>query len=126
MYRTTHALGTVAAALKYRPAKPWRHPALDARLTRHRILAEARILARCRRDGVRVPAVYALDDVAGWLALEWIPGPPVRAAINRWLDVEKRRRLKSARGEGRDRGEKVGEGEDGEEGGRERKRVARR
>lgn len=87
VYRTTHALGTVAAALKYRPAKPWRHPALDARLTRHRILAEARILARCRRDGVRVPAVYALDDVAGWLALEWIPGSPVRAAINRWLDA---------------------------------------
>ena len=109
LYRTTHAEAGVAAALKYRPAKAWRHPALDARLTRHRILAEARILARCRREGVRVPAVYALDDAAGWLALEWIPGPPVRAAINRWLDAERRRRgedeTRDAEAEGEGEGE---------------------
>ena len=55
------------AALKYRPPKPYRHPILDARLTRQRIFAEARILARCRRDGVAVPAVLAVDEMAGWL-----------------------------------------------------------
>ncbi|OAQ97238.1 hypothetical protein LLEC1_08192, partial [Akanthomyces lecanii] len=57
-------------------------PTLDARLTKHRILSEARILAKCRRDGVRVPTVYALDEAQGWLMLEWIPGTPVRANIN--------------------------------------------
>lgn len=82
LYKTTYLLPSIPCALKYRPAKPWRHPTLDARLTKHRILSEARILSKCRRDGVRVPAVYALDEAQGWLMLEWIPGQPVRANIN--------------------------------------------
>ncbi|KAK1654672.1 kinase-like domain-containing protein [Colletotrichum phormii] len=85
LYQTTHLTPTRAAALKYRPPKPYRHPTLDARLTRSRILAEARVLAKCRREGCSVPALYALDEVAGWLMLEWIPGAPVRVRINEWL-----------------------------------------
>ncbi|KXH68187.1 serine/threonine-protein kinase BUD32, partial [Colletotrichum salicis] len=85
LYQTTHLTPTRAAALKYRPPKPYRHPTLDARLTRSRILAEARVLAKCRREGCSVPALYALDEVAGWLMLEWIPGQPVRVRINEWL-----------------------------------------
>ncbi|KAM3553461.1 hypothetical protein MY1884_006659 [Beauveria asiatica] len=82
LYKTTYLVPSLPCALKHRPSKPWRHPTLDARLTRHRILSEARILAKCRRDGVRVPALYALDEAQGWLMLEWIQGPPVRVAIN--------------------------------------------
>ncbi|CCT68609.1 related to MNORI-2 protein [Fusarium fujikuroi] len=82
LYKTTYLLRDIPCALKYRPPKPWRHPILDQRLTKHRILSEARILAKCRRDGVRVPAVYAVDESAGWLMLEWIPGGPVRKSIN--------------------------------------------
>ncbi|KHN94291.1 Kinase-associated endopeptidase 1, Bud32 [Metarhizium album ARSEF 1941] len=85
LYKTTFLGPDVPCALKYRPPKPWRHPILDQRLTRHRILSEARILAKCRRDGVRVPAVYAIDESAGWLMLEWIQGTPVRVNINKWL-----------------------------------------
>lgn len=85
LYRTTYLHPHLPAALKHRPAKPYRHPLLDARLTRARILAEARILARCRRDGVPVPAVYCVDEAAGWLLLEWIDGAPVRARVNAWL-----------------------------------------
>ncbi|ATY64839.1 kinase-like domain [Cordyceps militaris] len=87
LYKTTYLLPSIPCALKYRPPKPWRHPTLDARLTKHRILSEARILAKCRRDGLRVPAIYAIDEAQGWLMLEWIPGPPVRAAINARLGV---------------------------------------
>ncbi|KAL9946022.1 hypothetical protein D7B24_007565 [Verticillium nonalfalfae] len=86
LYKTTYLVPSRPAALKYRPSKPYRHPILDARLTRTRILAEARVLHKCRRDGVLVPAVLALDDTAGWLMLEWIAGPPVRVAVNNWLD----------------------------------------
>ncbi|KAM0333045.1 hypothetical protein ACHAQA_001702 [Verticillium albo-atrum] len=86
LYKTTYLLPSRPAALKYRPPKPYRHPTLDARLTRARILAEARVLHKCRRDAVPVPAVLALDDAAGWLMLEWISGPPVRVAVNEWLD----------------------------------------
>ncbi|KAK5987484.1 EKC/KEOPS complex subunit BUD32 [Cladobotryum mycophilum] len=82
LYKTTYLLPTIPCALKYRPPKPWRHPILDQRLTKHRILSEARILAKCRRDGLRVPAIYGLDEAAGWLMLEWIHGTPVRININ--------------------------------------------
>ncbi|KAI0016517.1 Serine/threonine-protein kinase BUD32 [Xylariomycetidae sp. FL0641] len=85
LYRTCYLTPSLPCALKHRPAKPWRHPTLDARLTRHRILSEARVLARCRRLGLGVPAVYALDEAAGWLALEWVPGAPVRRPLNAWL-----------------------------------------
>lgn len=85
LYKTTYLLPDIACALKYRPPKPWRHPILDQRLTRHRILSEARILAKCRRDGLRVPLVYALDESAGWLMLEWVEGTPVRININNRL-----------------------------------------
>ncbi|EXF85598.1 serine/threonine-protein kinase BUD32 [Colletotrichum fioriniae PJ7] len=91
LYHTTHLSPNRPAALKYRPPKPYRHPTLDARLTRSRILAEARVLAKCRREGCPVPALYALDEVAGWLMLEWIPGAPVRVRINEWLGERRRR-----------------------------------
>ncbi|KAI2606317.1 tyrosine protein kinase [Hypoxylon fragiforme] len=90
LYKTTYLLPSVPCALKYRPPKAWRHPALDARLTRHRILAEARILTKCRREGVPVPAVYAVDESAGWLMMEWVGGAPTRVGINAWL---RRRKL---------------------------------
>ncbi|KAJ1326560.1 TP53 regulating kinase-like protein [Microdochium nivale] len=61
LYKSTYLLPTLPCALKHRPSKPWRHPLLDARLTRHRILSEARILVKCRREGVPVPAVYAVE-----------------------------------------------------------------
>ncbi|KAI1742647.1 tyrosine protein kinase [Xylaria scruposa] len=97
LYKSTYLLPSIPCALKYRPPKPWRHPALDARLTRHRIFAEARNLAKCRREGVPVPTVYAIDETAGWLMMEWVAGVPVRAAINEWLQ----RRRDAERAEGR-------------------------
>ncbi|GAP84547.1 putative BUD32 protein kinase [Rosellinia necatrix] len=97
LYKSTYLLPSIPCALKYRPPKPWRHPVLDARLTRHRILAEARNLAKCRREGVPVPTVYAVDESAGWLMMEWVAGSPVRAPINEWL----RRRRDAERAEGR-------------------------
>ncbi|CAN8105996.1 unnamed protein product [Discula destructiva] len=88
LYRTTYLTPTLPAALKYRPSKPYRHPLLDARLTKQRILAEARILARCRRSGVAVPGVYCVDEAGGWLLLEWVPGVPVRVAVNASLGAK--------------------------------------
>jgi TP53 regulating kinase-like protein len=85
LYRTTYLLSSIACALKYRPSKPYRHPILDARLTKHRILSEARVLVKCRREGVPVPAVYALDEREGWIMIEWIEGEVVRIRLNEWL-----------------------------------------
>jgi TP53 regulating kinase-like protein len=104
LYRSTYLLSTLPCALKYRPSKPYRHPILDARLTKHRILSEARVLAKCRREGVTVPAVYALDETAGWLVIEWIEGEVVKVRLNEWL----KRRKEDGAEEGVDDGELVG------------------
>ncbi|KAL2261513.1 hypothetical protein VTK26DRAFT_4023 [Humicola hyalothermophila] len=85
LYKTTHLIPGRPCALKYRPPKPYRHPTLDARLTKARLASEAKVLERCWREGVPVPAVYAVDAAAGWMMMEWIEGIPVRAAINEWL-----------------------------------------
>ncbi|KAI9826428.1 MAG: hypothetical protein M1826_006637 [Phylliscum demangeonii] len=88
VYKTSYLLPTIACALKYRPPKRYRHPVLDARLTRHRLLAEARVLVRCRREGVRVPAVYFVDGDAGCLMMEWIHGRTVRDVLRACLPDE--------------------------------------
>ncbi|KAI0206787.1 tyrosine protein kinase [Astrocystis sublimbata] len=106
LYKTTYLLPSIPCALKYRPPKPWRHRVLDARLTRHRILAEARNLAKCKREGVSVPSVYAIDESAGWLMMEWVAGGPVRAAINESL----RRRRDDEKAAGRS-GDAIVEGD---------------
>jgi TP53 regulating kinase-like protein len=89
LYRSTYLLPSIPCALKYRPSKPYRHPILDVRLTKHRILSEARVLVKCRREGVPVPAVYALDEVAGWLMIEWVEGEVVKIRLNEWLKRRK-------------------------------------
>ena len=80
------------AFLKHRPPKPYRHPILDAKLTRHRILAEARVLVKLHREGVAVPAVYAMDWEVGWMIGEWIDGGNIRALLDDevpvWLSGE--------------------------------------
>jgi TP53 regulating kinase-like protein len=89
LYRSTYLLPSIPCALKCRPSKPYRHPILDQRLTKHRILSEARVLVKCRREGVPVPAVYALDETAGWMMIEWIRGEVVRLRLNEWLKRRK-------------------------------------
>jgi len=61
LYKTTFLSPTTPCALKIRPRKAYRHPTLDARLTKHRILAEARVLVRCAKEGVTVPGVLGAD-----------------------------------------------------------------
>ncbi|KXL51248.1 MAG: hypothetical protein FE78DRAFT_136212, partial [Acidomyces sp. 'richmondensis'] len=86
---------------KVRPRKAWRHPVLDRRLTRSRILGEARVLVRLSGEGIvsaggkvkgvgtgglkgSVPAVLGVDWEAGWLALEWIEGRSLKEGIRGW------------------------------------------
>ncbi|CAI7608114.1 unnamed protein product [Penicillium pancosmium] len=94
LYKTFSLDPSIPAALKVRPSKPYRHPILDRRLTRQRIIQEARCLTKLIREGVSVPAVLALDwegqggDEAGWggawLMMEWIDGPVVRVVLEQW------------------------------------------
>ena len=85
VYRTTFLLPDLPCALKYRPPKAYRHPILDRRLTRQRILAEAKVLQKLRREGASVPALYAVFEGAGCMMTEWIEGAPVRVRLNDFL-----------------------------------------
>ena len=85
VFRTTFLTPQTPCVLKYRPPKPYRHPTLDKRLTKARVLAEARVLVRCLRDGVPVPAVLGGDWEAGWLIMEWIEGATIRAMLDAWM-----------------------------------------
>ncbi|KAL2855342.1 kinase-like domain-containing protein [Aspergillus pseudoustus] len=95
LYKTTFLTPSTPAALKIRPSKPYRHPILDRRLTRARILQEARCLHKLVKEGVSVPAVLGLDwefsaspegNGAGgsWLVMEWVEGPVARVVLERW------------------------------------------
>ncbi|EDR02472.1 uncharacterized protein LACBIDRAFT_253889, partial [Laccaria bicolor S238N-H82] len=64
--------------LKYRFKKQYRHPSLDALLTRSRVAGEARALIKCLRSGVNVPGVRMVDASEGILGIEWIDGKSVR------------------------------------------------
>lgn len=64
---------------------------MDLRLTKHRCLAEARLLARARSLGIAVPAVYFVDERRGQIFMEWIEGPSVRDLLEElWKDEEGR------------------------------------
>jgi TP53 regulating kinase-like protein len=95
LYKTTFLTPETPAALKVRPTKAYRHEALDRRLTRQRVLHEARCLLKLVREGVPVPAVLSVDwepsgggdqqrAVGAWLLMEWIDGPAVRVVLERW------------------------------------------
>jgi len=67
------------AIIKERFRKRYRHPELDAKLTRQRVVAEARCLARCRRAGVDSPVVYRVDTVTSKIYMERVEGVALRA-----------------------------------------------
>ncbi|KAI0928186.1 hypothetical protein AcV5_005831 [Taiwanofungus camphoratus] len=70
--------GTGDVLLKYRFHKQYRHPSLDASLTKSRVAGEARALIKCLRYGVNVPGIRMVDAVEGVLGLELIHGKSVR------------------------------------------------
>ena len=68
---TTTWLGR-PVVVKQRFPKKYRHPDLDAQITRERMRAEARALTRCRSFGIRTPAVLDVDFATNELVLEQI------------------------------------------------------
>ncbi|KAH7068300.1 serine/threonine-protein kinase bud32 [Paraphoma chrysanthemicola] len=87
VYKTTFLTPHTPVVVKYRPPKPYRHPTLDKRLTKQRLLAEARSLVRCKKEGVRVPGVLGADWEAGWVVLEYVDGRTVRRVLDGWAET---------------------------------------
>lgn len=74
-------LGQVAVRKQRRP-RSWRHPDLDHRLGVRRMISEARLLVRCRKAGLSVPAVWDVDYEGGQLVLEHLNGIPLIHILN--------------------------------------------
>lgn len=60
--------------IKQRFVKAYRVPSLDTKLTQRRMNQEVRSMARCRKNGIRAPAVYHLDTRDRSIHMEDIVG----------------------------------------------------
>ena len=65
------------AILKQRQPRTWRHPDLDARLTKSRMSAEVRLLRRLHLAGCPVPELLSVDVSEGWIITSRMPGGPL-------------------------------------------------
>ena len=73
----TRILGKKCIA-KERFNKQYRHVTLDTQLRKQRTVHEARILARCRANGILAPAVYFVDDMTQTIYMEFVEGKTVK------------------------------------------------
>ena len=69
-------------AVKRRPRKRYRHPALDRTLRRDRTVAEARLTSEARRAGVPTPIVYDVDVAAATLTVQHVGDRDLAAALD--------------------------------------------
>ena len=70
------------AVEKVRLPKAYRHEALDDRIRRARIRAEARLMAEARKLGISVPVIYDVDLAHHRLVMEWIDGPTAKEVLH--------------------------------------------
>lgn len=71
-----------SAVRKKRRNRSWRHPDLDDRLGRRRMIAEARLLVRLYRSGLNVPLLLDCDIVDQQLVMSHIQGRPLIEILN--------------------------------------------
>lgn len=70
------------AVRKQRRLRSWRHPDLDDRLGRRRMIAEARLMVRLYKKGLNVPVLYDCDITGQRLVMSKIPGRPLIDLLN--------------------------------------------
>ena len=70
------------AVRKQRRLRSWRHPDLDDRLGRRRMLAEARLMVRLYKSGLNIPILYDCDIDGQQLVMSNVPGNPLIDLLN--------------------------------------------
>ncbi len=61
MYLAANVVPSARAIVKERFAKRYRHPALDAKLSKQRFLGEVRSMVKAAKSGIDVPGLYFVD-----------------------------------------------------------------
>lgn len=67
--------------VKQRFPKTYRHPTLDAKLTKSRLNMEARSIMRARKLGVVTPTLYYVDTQQSAIYMEHVEGRPLKDLI---------------------------------------------
>ncbi len=67
----------VKVVVKKRVAKAYRHPELDEKIRRSRVLAEARAILAALKARIPAPTVYYVDPATSTIVLEYIDGKPL-------------------------------------------------
>lgn len=86
------------AVKKFRRARTWRHPELDARLTKSRLIGEARALLKLQQLDFPCPSIYHLNLNTGTLYMERIEGIPLVMNLHNNQTLEKTKYLFSKLG----------------------------
>jgi len=58
--------------IKERFKKEYRHPTLDEKLTKTRILQEVKSMSRIRKVGVPTPTIYLIDEIERKIYMEYL------------------------------------------------------
>ena len=77
---------SVECVVKQRFVKRYRHPALDAAISRQRLWTECRSAVRVRRSGVDAPAVYHVDEDERLIVMERVHG----VTVKQWMRQRER------------------------------------
>jgi TP53 regulating kinase and related kinases len=85
-----------SAVRKTRFPKSYRHPELDTKLTGRRLAQEARALLRLRKAGVRVPALYAIEQASAAIVMEFVEGAMVKDYLRKAAKKEADAALRAA------------------------------
>jgi len=76
------------AIVKQRFKKTYRHPTLDAKITRARLVGETRALVRARRLGVPTPSLLYVDARQNAIYMERVPGRTLKELIREGMSDE--------------------------------------
>ncbi|KAI9297554.1 hypothetical protein K502DRAFT_323245 [Neoconidiobolus thromboides FSU 785] len=74
----------VPAILKQRFKKTYRLPELDAKITKSRVLQEARSMYRCQKANIATPTIYDVCPEDSTLTMELISGLSIKELIYRY------------------------------------------
>ena len=78
---------TKPAIVKQRFKKTYRHPTLDAKITRARLVGETRALIRARRLGVPTPSLLYVDARQNAIYMERVAGRTLKELIREGMHV---------------------------------------
>jgi TP53 regulating kinase-like protein len=81
MYRIPNYAVGESAIVKERFTKQYRHPILDKKLTKQRVIQEARCIVRARKVGVDTPFLYSIAIAQNSILMEEIQGRMVKEIL---------------------------------------------